>query len=145
MTPRHLPMLSFAALLAAAIVAPAAIAAEGPSRRPDGGLALEQAPGDHDTRALIEKLAAEARANIDALARSGRLPAVVPKVSGLSWPLGPNPGIGRDWHGVSNFVDLNSAYPDQLLDYNSGTRTYDTESGYNHRGIDYFVWPFPWK
>ena len=142
MTTRSL--LTLAALLAAALAAPA-VAADGPSRRPDGGFGMEQAPGDHDTAALIERLAAEARANIAELERAGMLPTAAPKVSGLIWPMGPAPGAGRDWHGISNFVDLNSAYPNLLLDYNGGARTYDTASGYNHRGIDYFVFPFPWK
>lgn len=32
-----------------------------------------------------------------------------------------------------------------LEDWNCGTRTYDTSSGYNHQGIDIFLWPFSWK
>ena len=46
---------------------------------------------------------------------------------------------------ISNYVDHNSAYPNQLQDYNCGTKTYDTSSGYNHQGIDIFTWPFTWK
>ena len=46
---------------------------------------------------------------------------------------------------ISNYVDHNLASPNQLLDYNCGARTYDTNSGYNHRGIDIFTWPFSWK
>lgn len=48
------------------------------------------------------------------------------------------------YYGISNFVDQNSDFPDQLLDYNGGVRTYDLNSGYNHQGIDYFTWPNPW-
>ncbi len=45
-------------------------------------------------------------------------------------------------HGISNFVDHDPDYPGQLLDYECGSRTYDLPSGYNHRGIDYYTWPF---
>ncbi len=47
--------------------------------------------------------------------------------------------------GVSNFVDHDSNYPFQTLDYNCGRRTYDTSGGYNHRGLDIFTTPFPWR
>jgi murein DD-endopeptidase MepM/ murein hydrolase activator NlpD len=61
------------------------------------------------------------------------------------WPVqkaahAPYPDI---W-GISNYVDHNPAFPDQLLDYNCGQRTYDLASGYNHMGIDIFLWPFSW-
>ncbi|MEZ4763449.1 MAG: hypothetical protein R3C26_09695 [Calditrichia bacterium] len=42
------------------------------------------------------------------------------------------------------FVDQNSAFPNQLQDYNCGERTYDLASGYNHQGVDIFTWPFGW-
>jgi hypothetical protein len=35
--------------------------------------------------------------------------------------------------------------PNQLLDYNNGTRTYDLATGYNHQGADYGLWPFGWQ
>jgi len=47
-------------------------------------------------------------------------------------------------HGISNFVDQDPAFPDELLDYNCGARTYDLANGYNHRGIDFFTWPLAW-
>lgn len=46
--------------------------------------------------------------------------------------------------GVSNFVDHDSNYPFQTLDYNCGRRSYDTSGGYNHRGLDIFTTPFSW-
>jgi hypothetical protein len=49
------------------------------------------------------------------------------------------------FHAVSNFVDLDPAYPDQLLDFACGERTYDRLDGYNHSGTDFFVWPFEWQ
>lgn len=45
------------------------------------------------------------------------------------------------YFGISNYVDNNAAFPNQLLDYNCGTRTYDLSGGYNHRGVDIFSWP----
>lgn len=46
--------------------------------------------------------------------------------------------------GISNFVDHNAAFPDLIQDYNCGSRTYDTQGGYNHQGTDLFSWPFGW-
>ncbi len=116
------------------------------ARRPDGGQAMQaEVASDRVSDELDRRLAAEATANIERLRREGRLPqGVRPKVSGLVWPLGPVAGAGTDWHGISNFVDLDPAFPNQLRDYTCASRTYDTTSGYNHRGIDYFTFPFPW-
>jgi hypothetical protein len=64
----------------------------------------------------------------------------------LSWPVRKRPGLADpNVDGISNFVDQNPAFPNQLLDWNCGTRTYDQASGYNHKGIDIFSWPFSWK
>lgn len=54
---------------------------------------------------------------------------------------------GFDYHnvwGFSNYVDHNSNFPNQIQDYNCGTRSYDTTGGYNHTGYDIFTWPFWW-
>ena len=51
------------------------------------------------------------------------------------------------FYGISNYVDLDPTYsnpPSTILDYNCGSRSYDTASGYNHQGIDIFTWPFGW-
>lgn len=53
-------------------------------------------------------------------------------------------GSAPGYYGISNFVDLNPVTPDQILDYTCGSRSYDTDSGYNHAGIDFFTWPFAW-
>jgi len=61
----------------------------------------------------------------------------------FDWPTAPatsDPG----YFAISNFVDHDAAFPDSLEDYNCGTRTYDLDSGYNHKGMDVFSWPFPW-
>lgn len=61
------------------------------------------------------------------------------------WPVVKNPAAPYNnvW-SISNHVDHNPGFPNQVLDYNCGTRTYDTSDGYNHMGIDIFTWPFSW-
>jgi len=62
----------------------------------------------------------------------------------FEWPLSLNDESNDyGYHGVSGFVDNNLNYNNNLLDYNCGNRTYDTED-YNHQGTDYFLWPFNW-
>jgi len=62
------------------------------------------------------------------------------------WPVAKSSGSNyNDVWGISNYVDQNQAYPNQILDYDCGARTYDTTNGYNHKGIDIFNWPFQWK
>ncbi|MGJ8591383.1 MAG: peptidoglycan DD-metalloendopeptidase family protein [Aquaticitalea sp.] len=64
----------------------------------------------------------------------------------FSWPIKKRNGLAyNDVWGISNYVDQNPAFPNQLLDYNCGAVTYDTTGGYNHAGIDVFTWPFSWK
>ena len=106
---------------------------------------------------IRDDISASQRARIDAmlqrnaaeLERAGTLAPASPPMplqSGLQWPLRAAPGVAADpgYHGISNFVDLDPAYPNHLLDWNCGTRTYDLASGQNHAGIDIFLWPFPW-
>jgi hypothetical protein len=49
------------------------------------------------------------------------------------------------YYGISNYIDQNPSFPNQLLDYNCGNRTYDISSGYNHAGTDIFTWPYYWQ
>jgi hypothetical protein len=62
-------------------------------------------------------------------------------------PVTGNDAVTNDYavYGISNFVDQNPAFPNQLRDWNCGTRTYDTAAGYNHKGIDMFTFPFPFN
>ncbi len=46
---------------------------------------------------------------------------------------------------ITNFVDHDPAFPNQLADFEGGQRTYDTSGGYNHAGSDFFLWPFGWE
>ncbi|GAB4154117.1 MAG: hypothetical protein Tsb0033_01650 [Winogradskyella sp.] len=61
------------------------------------------------------------------------------------WPVqkASNVDYSSIW-GISNYVDHNPNTPNQLTDYNCGTKTYDTTGGYNHQGVDIFSWPFSW-
>lgn len=62
------------------------------------------------------------------------------------WPLQKSASnTYNEIYGVSGYVDHNTSFPNQLTDYNCGTRSYDTNGGYNHQGVDYFTWPFGWK
>lgn len=94
---------------------------------------------------LREEIKQQISANIEMLRAQGR---AMPSGNGpieLTMPLRAADHYPFDgFHGISNFVDHNPAYPNQLLDYMCGERTYDTATGYNHRGIDYFGWPFSW-
>ncbi|HPF36561.1 MAG TPA: peptidoglycan DD-metalloendopeptidase family protein [Candidatus Krumholzibacteria bacterium] len=97
-----------------------------------------------EQRAAIKVMLADSAAELRA---RGLLPApdASAAVTGLIWPVRAaahvhDPGV----HGISNFVDQNAAFPDQLLDYDCGARTYDLTSGYNHQGTDIFTWPFSW-
>jgi murein DD-endopeptidase MepM/ murein hydrolase activator NlpD len=61
------------------------------------------------------------------------------------WPVQPKAGFNDyGYFTVQNLVDHNSAFPNQLLDYNCGSRTYDWTGG-NHAGTDIILWPYPWR
>ena len=69
-----------------------------------------------------------------------------PTATAFAWPLKQAPGYNDNgYYGISNYVDENPAFPNLLLDYNCGNRTYDQASGYNHAGTDIFTWPFYWQ
>ncbi|MBP6016066.1 MAG: peptidoglycan DD-metalloendopeptidase family protein [Candidatus Promineofilum sp.] len=99
---------------------------------------------DADERAGIEAMLASNEAR---LAAEGRLPH--PRTAshmGLGWPLAGRDGFtDPGYHAVTGFVDHAAGYPNQLLDYACGGRTYDSYSGYNHQGTDFYLWPFAWN
>ena len=105
---------------------------------------------DEMTPQMRARIDAQIQQNIAELQAQGLLPPSLlsaPAVSPVlfDWPLLPTAGYNEpDYHGIGNFVDLNPAYPNQLLDYTCGARTYDLASGYNHAGVDIFLWPYPW-
>jgi murein DD-endopeptidase MepM/ murein hydrolase activator NlpD len=103
-------------------------------------------PSDVITEAQREAMRKEVDANVLRLRLAGKLAAISPDVHPLyGWPLRMAAGLSDPgFHGISNFVDLDPNFPGFLLDYNCGTRTYDTNDGYNHGGIDFFTWPWSW-
>lgn len=116
------------------------------------GPAPEDAGGGAAPFAVLDDLAPEQRsaiqaeidASIQALPRS--VPLAPLAAVAFTWPLQPVAGFSDyGYHGISNFVDQNLTYPNAILDYDCGARSYDLVSGYNHAGTDIFTWPFGWK
>jgi murein DD-endopeptidase MepM/ murein hydrolase activator NlpD len=86
--------------------------------------------------------------NVDSLTTLGILPRKSVNsrqgtlVTTLNWPLRKASGFtDLDYHGISNYIDRNPTFNNNLQDYNCGTRTYDL-SNYNHAGTDIFTWPY---
>ncbi len=113
---------------------------------PAGGGRFESEISDLITDEQHRDIQAKLAASIAKLSREGRLAPARPEVVSLSWPVRKAAGqtdFNVDYLG--NYVDQNPAYPDQLRDWNCGSRTYDQASGYNHQGTDIATWPFTWK
>jgi murein DD-endopeptidase MepM/ murein hydrolase activator NlpD len=86
------------------------------------------------------KLASTPKPTLDPIA--ARAAAVLPT---FQWPTRaragyPHPG----YYTIQNFVDHNLSFPNQIRDYECGSRSYDFAGG-NHEGTDIILWPFPWK
>ena len=129
-----------AALIAAALaLPPVARASDTPL---DHGFGEAPADGhDHITPSQRDSIwrEIESRRKLLALPKAGERPAFI-------WPLRVARGpIAQGADRISNFVDHDATYPSNLRDYNCGKRTYDTEAGYNHRGIDVSIWPDNWN
>ncbi len=91
-----------------------------------------------------EEIIQQNKAAINELRTLGKIPGKT-LTNTLIFPLKLKNGLtDPGFYGISGFVDHNPNYPNQLLDYNNGTRTYDLSSGYNHQGTDFFLWPFSW-
>lgn len=118
--------------------------------QPESGGGVEhESFRDHISPVQRQAIAKMLHANRLNLQRSGVLQSDPARSESLSaqplfdWPIAPTinePGN----NGVSNFVDHDASFPDSIEDYNCGARSYDTDSGYNHKGMDVFSWPFPW-
>ncbi|HEX9730826.1 MAG TPA: peptidoglycan DD-metalloendopeptidase family protein [Thermoanaerobaculia bacterium] len=113
-------------------------------RSPDGGGGTA-GPTDEsaESRERIAARLAASRADLMARGLLSGPRSVGPPV--FEWPLRAaatldDPG----YHAIDAFVDHNASFPGGLLDYECGSRTYDTGGGYNHRGSDFFLWPFSW-
>ncbi|MCO6511984.1 MAG: peptidoglycan DD-metalloendopeptidase family protein [Aridibacter famidurans] len=86
--------------------------------------------------------------NIEMLSKAGRIRSRVSLVGKiqLAWPTQKAPGVTDFNIGqIPYYVDQQPAFPNQTLDWNCGTRTYDRADGYNHSGTDIVSFPFPWK
>jgi len=117
-----------------------------PERQPEGGGPVEYEPVaclQPEQYPLIQALLQDQREKLQA---QGKLQlkdeAARPAFTS---PLALNGQVNgyQPW-AISNYVDQNTGFPSKVLDYNGGQRTYDLESGYNHRGIDYPLWPYNW-
>src|SRR5947199_4200677 len=110
-------------------------------------------PTDEITPAERARIETALARNVDSLLRAGRLAAITPKIASksaplvpLQWPLQLVPGHPeKGARTITNYVDNNSAFPNELLDYNCGARTYDQANGYNHQGTDITAYPFAWR
>jgi len=71
--------------------------------------------------------------NIKTLELKGALQKSLMAPPKFRWPVKQAGTTYKYVYGIGNYVD-----------YNCGTRTYDI-TGYNHQGIDIFLWPYPWK
>ncbi|MGB5418358.1 peptidoglycan DD-metalloendopeptidase family protein [Algibacter sp.] len=124
--------------------------AQTPNFTPNGGEFIfnpDNVPCLTDTQKQI--VLAEIKSGIQQLNHQNKLSysknSVIPHPLFI-WPVKKKDGHEyNDVWGISNYVDQNAAYPNQILDYNCGNRTYDVSNGYNHAGIDIFNWPFQWK
>jgi murein DD-endopeptidase MepM/ murein hydrolase activator NlpD len=113
---------------------------------PGGGGEFAAQPMDEITEAKREQYKREINENIARLEAEGRLAPATTDAVPLIWPVQKAASV-TDFHvdAISNYVDHNAAFPNQIRDWNCGTRTYDQPSGYNHAGIDIFLWPFIWR
>lgn len=104
-----------------------------------------QATNPDDQLSTAERVHIQQQLDQSLFALSSRLPALLTSPVTFTWPL-RNAPLLADYnnHGISNFVDQNPNFPNQVQDYACGTRSYDTADGYNHAGTDIFTWPFGW-
>lgn len=116
-----------------------------PFIQPNGGGTIPP-PKDFMTEEQRREIQRQNQANVERLEREGKLPKGNPEiVVTLDWPLRKAAGVTDfDVYAISNYVDHNPAFPNQITDYNCGIRSYDTAGGYNHKGVDIFLWPFWW-
>jgi murein DD-endopeptidase MepM/ murein hydrolase activator NlpD len=128
-------------MVATALVASWILAAAPPAHLRALAPEMLDAPDPTETATIAALLAERAAVYV---------PAAKPNVTegataDLAWPLQPAPGFDPfGYHGTGYFVDHDPRFPGFLQDYTCGQRTYDLDSGYNHAGTDYYLWPYPW-
>lgn len=101
---------------------------------------------DEITAAQRKQIILMLQENEKLLLKKGRLPKAQNTLATLfEWPLRQASGYhDRGFYSIGNYIDHNPAFPNQISDYNCGTRSYDLSSGYNHKGTDIGLWPFGW-
>jgi murein DD-endopeptidase MepM/ murein hydrolase activator NlpD len=129
-----------------------AVAFSQPIREPDGGgyfTPLQAA--DEFSEADYQYMRQVIQQNKNQLEKQNLWAQPLPQITAFQWPtrlrsnlLGNQNPSYLGYYGISNYIDQNTAFPNQVLDYNCGNRSYDLSSGYNHRGTDIFSWPFAW-
>jgi|GEM_PF-1768865 len=88
--------------------------------------------------------------NVVTLKKKGLLQQQKGNIPAFDFPLRKAPGFTfSNYFGLSNYVDhdpvaTGTSHGSSNLDYNCGNRSYDNTNGYNHAGIDYYLWPFAW-
>ncbi len=116
-----------------------------PGREPlDSGGGSLDLPTDELSEADRQAIQSQINMNLARLTAEGVLAVDEATAVSLSWPISAANGLDDyGYHGISNFVDHDARYG-YLQDYTCGDRTYDL-SGYNHKGTDFFTWPFAWN
>jgi murein DD-endopeptidase MepM/ murein hydrolase activator NlpD len=96
------------------------------------------------TKEQYESIKTQLTKSTQELQQKGILPQTFStEALSFDFPLKQNPAYNyNSYYGISNYFDHNASFPNLITDYNCGTRSYDTQTGYNHQGIDYFLWPF---
>lgn len=134
-------------LLALFAAGPVASGSERPRLMAEGGGEYVLPEADHVTADERQEIEAMLAANVERLTAEGLLPQsrAAARVA-LGWPMRGRDGFtDSGYHAVTGFVDHRPAFPNQLSDYACGGRTYDSYSGYNHQGTDFYLWPFSWN
>lgn len=110
----------------------------------EGGRSFAYKTMDSITDEQRKRISDDIRMNLGTMSKFGSS-IFEPYEVRLTWPTRKAPGSDAFEIGqVGNFVDQNSAFPNQILDWNCGLRTYDRSDGYNHAGTDIVSFPFPW-
>lgn len=116
---------------------------------PDGGgnFTFAGQVKDEISPQLRSAIIAKLKSNVARLNAEGKLPQPTnATATAFGWITKQAPGYNDNGAiGISNYVDENPAFPNAVLDYNCGNRSYDLSSGYNHKGTDIFLWPFYWQ
>lgn len=126
----------------------------GTAQAPGNPTVSEGPPVDQDRKACItpqqrREMIQNIQSSIEELKRDNKLSFSEQRRGNhplFIWPVQKASNVNfNEIFSIYNYVDHNTGFPNQLTDYNCGTRTYDTNAGYNHEGTDIVTWPFPWK